>query len=158
MLPYDTFFLRFGQNQRRKLLVKLKHFSTVIDQSDCSVNNEDDSDSEDEDNVETDDTSRPPRHPLEKLKEKLDDYIHELPVLSFNSGSYGINVKKYLFPYLLKNEEVKFVIERNNNHMCLKTEHLKFLNIVNYLAQGFSYDQFIKAYECSQTKGYFLYE
>ena len=42
--------------------------------------------------------------------------------------------------------------------MCLKTQHLKFLDITNYLAPGFSYDQFLKAYECSQTKGYFPYE
>ena len=42
--------------------------------------------------------------------------------------------------------------------MCLKTERLKFLDITNYLAPGFNYDAFIKAYECSQTKGYFPYE
>ena len=27
-----------------------------------------------------------PRHPFEKLKEKLDDYLQELPILGFNSG------------------------------------------------------------------------
>ena len=42
--------------------------------------------------------------------------------------------------------------------MCLKTEYLKFLDITNYLAPGFSYDQFLKAYECEQTKGFFPYE
>ena len=42
--------------------------------------------------------------------------------------------------------------------MCLKTKHLKFLDITNYLAPGFSYDTFIKVYECSQTKGYYPYE
>ena len=42
--------------------------------------------------------------------------------------------------------------------MCRKTKHLKFLDITNYLAPGFSYEQFLKAYECSQTKGYFPYE
>ena len=42
--------------------------------------------------------------------------------------------------------------------MCLKTMHLKFLDITNYLAPGFSYEQFLKAYECTQTKGYFPYE
>ena len=88
----------------------------------------------------------------------MDKYLHELPVVGFNSGSSDINViKKYLFSYLVKNE-VKFVIKRNNNHMCLKTERLKFLDITNYLAPGFNYDAFIKAYECSQAKGYFPYE
>ena len=42
--------------------------------------------------------------------------------------------------------------------MCLKTMHLKFLDITNYLVPGFSYDQLLKAYECTQTKGYFPYE
>ena len=38
--------------------------------------------------------------------------------------------------------------------MCLKTLHLKFLDITDYLAP----EQFLKNYECSQTKGYFPYE
>ena len=83
----------------------------------------------------------------------------ELPVLGFNSGKYDINAAKNpFFTHLVKNEQVQFVIKRNNNHMCLKTNHLKFLDITNYLAPGFSYDQFLKAYECTQTKGYFPYE
>ena len=42
--------------------------------------------------------------------------------------------------------------------MCLKTKCLKLLDISNYVAPGFSYDQFLKAYECEQTKGFFPYE
>ena len=42
--------------------------------------------------------------------------------------------------------------------MCLKTDFLKLLDISNYLAPGFSYDQFLKAYECEQTKEFFSYE
>ena len=98
-------------------------------------------------------------HPLEKLQEKLELYLMELPVLGFNSGKYDINAAKNpFFSHLVKHEQVKFVIKRNNNHMCLKTMHLKFLDITNYLAPGFSYEQFLKAYECTQTKGYFPYE
>ena len=98
-------------------------------------------------------------HPLEKLQEKLELYLMELPVLGFNSGKYDINAAKNpFFAHLVKHEQVKFVIKRNNNHMCLKTLHLKFRDITNYLAPGFSYDQFLKAYECTQTKGYFPYE
>ena len=83
----------------------------------------------------------------------------ELPVLGFNSGKYDINTAKNpFFTHLVKHEQVEFVIKRNNNHMCLKTMHLKFLDITHYLAPGFSYDQFLKAYECTQTKGYFPYE
>ena len=98
-------------------------------------------------------------HPLEKLQEKLELYLKELSVLGFNSGKYDINAAKNpFFAHLVKYEQVKFVIKRNYNHMCLETLHLKFLDITNYLAPGFSYDQFLKAYECTQTKGYFPYK
>ena len=42
--------------------------------------------------------------------------------------------------------------------MCLKTIFLKLLDISNYVAPSFSYDQFLKAYECEQTKGFFPYK
>ena len=96
---------------------------------------------------------------LSQLEEKLNAYIQELPVLGFNSGKYDLNAsKEFLFPYLIKHQPVKFTVKRNNNHMCIKTDSLKFLGISNYLAPGFSYDQFLKAYECEQTKGFFPYQ
>ena len=92
-------------------------------------------------------------------EEKLIAYIQELPVLGFNSGKYDLNAtKEFLFPYLIQHQPIKFTVKRNSNHMCLKTDFLKLLGISNYLAPGFSYDQFLKAYECEQTKGYFPYE
>ena len=42
--------------------------------------------------------------------------------------------------------------------MCIKTEKLKFLDITSYLAPGYSYDQFLKAYECSAYKSFLPYE
>ena len=85
--------------------------------------------------------------------------MKELPILGFNNGKYDLNaVKEFLIPYLVKFETVQFAIKKMNNTMCLKTEHLKVLDITNYLAPGFSYAQFLKAYECPQAKGYFPYE
>ena len=96
---------------------------------------------------------------LNKLAEKLNAYLDELPVLGFNSGKYDLNaVKEFLFPYLIEHHPTKFTVKRNSNHMCLKTNFLKLLDISNYVAPGFSYDQFLKAYECEQTKGFFPYE
>lgn len=96
---------------------------------------------------------------LIQLGDKLTAYIQELPVLGFNSGKYDINIaKRFLLPYFIKHHPIKFSVKRNNNHMCLKTNFLKFLDITNYMAPGFSYDQFLKAYECEQTKGFFPYE
>ena len=96
---------------------------------------------------------------LTKLAEKLNAYLQELPVLGFNSGKYDLNaVKEFVFPYLIESQPIKFTVKRNSNHMCLKTNSLKFLDISNYVTPGFSYDQFLRAYECEQTKGFFPYE
>ena len=41
-------------------------------------------------------------HPLKKLRERLEEYLEELPVLGFNSGKYDLNaVKEFLFPVLV---------------------------------------------------------
>ena len=42
--------------------------------------------------------------------------------------------------------------------MCLSTDQLKFLDMTNYTAPGFSYDKYLKAYGCEVTKGLFPYE
>ena len=98
-----------------------------------------------------------------ELAEKLNAYIQELPVLGFYSNKYDLNaVKEFPFPYLIEQHPIKFTVKRNSNHMCLKTKCLKLLDISNYVAPGFSYDQFLekklKAYKCEQTKGYFPYD
>ena len=51
-----------------------------------------------------------------------------------------------------------FVIKRNNTFMCLSTDQLKFLDMTNYIAPGFSYGKYLKAYGCEVTKGHFPYE
>ena len=96
---------------------------------------------------------------LNELAEKLTEYLRELPGLGFNSGKYDLNaVEKIFFPYLIKHHPIKFTVKRNNNHMCLKTDFLKLPDISNYLAPVFSCDQFLRAYECEHTKGFFPYE
>ncbi len=37
-------------------------------------------------------------------------------------------------------------------------EETQFLDIVNYLAPCFSYDKYLKAYDCELQKGHFPYE
>lgn len=99
------------------------------------------------------------QHPLELLKLKLETWLKELPTFSFNGGRYDINmIKKYLIQNLLEHDNVKMTIKKNNNFMSLGTECLNFLDIANYLAPGFSYDKFLKAYKCSVTKGFLPYE
>ena len=93
------------------------------------------------------------------LKAKIKSYITQLPVVGFNSGKYDINlIKRHLISTLQKHvddkQEVK-CIKRNNSYLTLSTEDLKFIDISNYLAPGFSYSQFLKAYGSDVEKGFF---
>lgn len=80
-------------------------------------------------------------------------------MIGSNSGNYDLNaVKEFIFPHLVEHEAIQYTMKRNQNHMAVKTENLHFLDITNYLAPGFSYAQFLKAYECTEEKGCFPYE
>ncbi|KAJ8044458.1 Krueppel-related zinc finger protein 1 [Holothuria leucospilota] len=103
--------------------------------------------------------AKPRQHYLQVLYDKLVAYLYELPVLGFNSGKYDVNsVKQHLFPWLVENDPLKFIVKRCNNYMSVKSKHLLFLDVVNFIAPGFSYDAFLKAYDCSLSKGFFPYE
>ena len=115
----------------------------------------------------------------DKIKHSYEDVLEQLVL---NSGKYDLNaIKQFLIPYFLsttsktgeqeeqeqeeqddkeENEGIGsfFVIKRNNTFMCLSTDQLKFLDMINYIAPGFSYDKYLKAYGCEVTKGHFPYE
>ncbi|BFZ20032.1 hypothetical protein BsWGS_23071 [Bradybaena similaris] len=129
-----------------------------------------------------------------ELIKRFESYLHQLPVIGFNSGRYDTNViKPYLSKYYVdKKEQVvatqeaveeeddekeeeeveepengvapkqppafKYIVKKNNNFMCLGTEKLKFVDIVNYIAPGFSYSKYLQAYEIREQKGIFCYE
>jgi hypothetical protein len=103
-------------------------------------------------------------------------------VVGFNSSRYDINViKPYLIQALATDNQniatidldgdddnapdtqsrdtgIKFVVKRNNQYMCIATSKLRFLDIVNFLAPGFSYAKYLKAFHVSEEKGFFPYE
>ena len=102
-------------------------------------------------------------NPYETLEKQLQVWLHQLPVIGFNSGRYDLNaIKKFFVPLLIHNNTTErascFVIKRQNNFMCLSTDKLKFVDICNYLAPGVSYDKYLKAYGCVLGKGHFPYE
>jgi len=92
-----------------------------------------------------------------KLEEEFKSYLQETIVLTFNGGSYDINLIK---PCLIKTlmDKIDFVIRRNNHYLYIKIQTLKFLDIKNYNAFGFSYRKFLIAYKCDQEKFYLPYE
>ena len=93
----------------------------------------------------------------EKILNEFHCYCKELVVLGFNSASYDLNlIKPTLIQILLK--DIQFVIKRTNSYLCLKTSKLRFLDIKNFLALGFSYRKFLVAYGAQLRKFYFPYE
>ena len=96
-------------------------------------------------------------NPYKTLENQLQVWLHQLPVVGFNSGRYDLNaIKKFFVPLLIHNNAA--VIKRQNTYMCLCTDQLKFVDICNYLAPGVSYDKYLKAYGCELQKGHFPYE
>ena len=95
--------------------------------------------------------SRPATNRYKKLMGQLYGWMHQLPVIGYNSGNYDLNaIKQFLIPYFLsttsktgkqkqeqeeqdykeeeENEDIGsfFVIKRNNTFRCLSTDQLKF--------------------------------
>ena len=93
------------------------------------------------------------------LAGRFEQYVNQMPVLSFNGAKYDLKIlKTHLIPLLVKSESMKFVIKKGTGYMVITTEELKFLDIIHYIAPGFSYDMFLKAYGAEQFKTYFPYE
>ena len=91
------------------------------------------------------------KHYLFKIQQQLERHLKELSVVGFNSGKHDINAMKVdFFAELVRSQRIKYTVKRNNNFMCIKTEALKFLDITNYIALGFSYSQFLKACGCTE--------
>ena len=95
----------------------------------------------------------------ERLIQELDEHLRQLVVIGFHSGQYDLNVlKRFLIPYLVKNGGVQFTIKRNQSYLSLKSSKLTFLDVSNFLAAGSSYAGFLRAYGCTENKGFFPYE
>ena len=95
------------------------------------------------------------------LLERIDGHISSVPVVGYNSGRYDINViKGYLMRAIcaLEKESFSFVVKRVNNMTCIQTTSFRILDICNYIAPGFDYARYLKAYGCSADKGFFPYE
>ena len=67
-------------------------------------------------------------------------------------------MKGPLLHYLHRVDKIRFVIKRENKLQCIQTERFKFLDITNFIAPGFSYEKYLKAFGCLSEKGFFPYE
>ena len=81
-------------------------------------------------------------------------------MFGFNSAGYDIKlIKKHLFKELCKHgEQPNFTVKKAGKYPCIKTEHLKFMDILQFLAPGYNLKSFFKAFGVSEQKGFFPYD
>ena len=72
---------------------------------------------------------------LENLYGKFEGYCKELAVFGFNSSGYDVKlIKKILFEELCEwRQQPNFTIKKAGRYPCIKTEHLKFMEILQLL-------------------------
>ena len=82
-----------------------------------------------------------------------------MPVLGFNSGRYDVNfIKENFVERIVQGTENVRVAKSANNIMFIASRMFRFLDIINYLGPGTSYDKWVKAYGCKLEKSWFPYE
>ena len=80
------------------------------------------------------------------MKEQLKQRVNQVPLISFNSGKYDLNmVKEYFVKEISYNKDDEcnenvFAAKKENDYMFLTTSTIKFLDIKNYIGPGLSYD------------------
>ncbi|KAL9952822.1 hypothetical protein ACROYT_G040133 [Oculina patagonica] len=96
---------------------------------------------------------------LKAQRRKIEEWCNQVPVVGFNSGSYDLNLIKNNFAECLADTTGKVRVAKNcNKIMFLLTQGFRFLDIINYLGPGTSYEKWVKAYECEAKKSWFPYE
>ena len=88
-----------------------------------------------------------------KQRRDIIAWCDQFPVLGFNSGSYNLNlIKEHLAELLADTTSKVKVAKKVNTTMFTKTNGFRFLDIINYLGPGTSYDKWVEAYGCSFEK------
>ena len=92
-------------------------------------------------------------------RKKIEEWCDQVPVLGFNSGQYDLNlIKKHFAEKLAVTTNKVRVAKHGNKIMFLLTSGFRFLDIMNYLGPGTSYEKWVKAYDCETTKSWLPYE
>ena len=80
------------------------------------------------------------------MKEQLKQRVNQVPLISFNSAKYDLNmVKEYFVKEISYNKDDEcnenvFAAKKENDYMFLTTSTIKFLDVKNYIGPGLSYD------------------
>ena len=90
-----------------------------------------------------------------KQQQKIQDWCAQLPVIGFNSGKYDLNlIKQYFFEKLADTCTKVKVATQGSKTTFIITPEFKFLDVMNYLAPGTTYDKWIKVYGYKQSHGF----
>ena len=78
-------------------------------------------------------------------------------MFGFNSAGYGVKlIKKFSFKELCeRGQQPNFTVKKAGKYPCIKTEHLKFLDILQFLAPGYNLKSFSKAFVSLNKKCFF---
>ena len=86
------------------------------------------------------------------------NWINQVPVVGFNSGHYDLKlIRKYFVPVMTQDKGI-FAAEKNGRIMFINTPKFKFLDVMNYLAPGITYDKWVKTYGATLSKSWLPYE
>ena len=99
---------------------------------------------------------------LEGIPEKQDaeivKWFRQVPVLGFNSGHYDLKLIRQHFIPLLAQDPGTFAAEKNGRIMFINTPKFKFLDVLNYLGPGITYEKWVKTYGATLAKSWLPYE
>ena len=94
----------------------------------------------------------------EKQGEEIVKWVYQVPVLGFNSGHYDLKLIRQHFIPLLAQDPGTFAAEKNGRIMFINTPKFKFLDVLNYLGPGITYEKWVKTYGATLAKSCLPYE
>ena len=95
---------------------------------------------------------------LENVFEKFEGYCKELAVFGFNSAGYDVTlIKMFLFKELCEHsQQCNLTVKKVGKYPCIKTEYLKFMDILHFVAPGYNLKSFSKPLVFQSKKVSFL--
>ena len=93
-----------------------------------------------------------------KQDDEIDKWFYQVPVLGFNSGHYDLKLIRQHFIPLLAQDPGTFAAEKNGRIMFINTPKFKFLDVLNYLGPGITYEKWVKTYGATLAKSWLPYE
>ena len=94
----------------------------------------------------------------EKQGNEIVKWFYQVPVLGFNSGHYDLKLIRQHFIPLLAQDPGTFAAEKNGRIMFINTPKFKFLDVLNYLGPGITYEKWVKTYGATLAKSWLPYE